>query len=81
MIDAKHARIAHVVAQALNVVTVAVGADPLGVDGSETPVLAGGEKAVRRRATRDAECEGVGLAPNVEASGVHPERQIKIEPG
>ena len=51
MIDAEHSRMLEMMAQTIDIVTIALLSKPIGLQRREAPVLTLGEKAVRRRAS------------------------------
>src|SRR5262249_60950663 len=67
MIDAEHARILKMMAQTIDIVTIALLSKPVGVQRREFPVLTLGEKAVRGGAAADVQRKHLAAAPDMVA--------------
>src|SRR5262245_17930276 len=79
MIDAQHARILEMMAQTIDIVTIAFLSKPVGVQRREAPVLTLGEKAVRRRASADVQSKHFALAPYVVAVTVDSQWEVEVK--
>src|SRR5262249_58174481 len=79
MIDAEHARILEMMAQTINIVTIALLSKPVGVQRRESPVLTLGEKAVRGRAAADVQSKHLALAPDIVAVAVYAQWEIQVK--
>src|SRR5215510_133753 len=79
MIDAEHARILEMMAQTIDIVTIALLSKPVGVQRRESPVLTLGEKAVRGRAAADVQSKHLALAPDIVAVAVYAQWKIEVK--
>src|SRR5215475_6379515 len=79
MIETKHARVAHLEAQHVAKITIALLAKPLRVQRRETPVLAFAEERVRRRADGRAGCKSIACTPMIVTGRVNTEREVEVE--
>src|SRR5688500_5596635 len=66
-------------AQATNVVAVALGAETFGVQRRKAPVLATGKKAIGRRAAAGGKRERFAFAPDVVTVAIYADGKIQIE--
>jgi hypothetical protein len=81
MVDAQHAGKAHVMAQAFDIVAVALPADCFWLKRRKAPALALDKQTVGGRAAVDAEGEQISLAPDIVAVPVDAEGEVEIERG
>src|SRR4029450_8655606 len=79
MIDAEHSRILEMMAQTLDIVTIALLSKPVGLQWRKAPVLALGEKAVRRRASAGVKRKHLTLAPDIGGVGVYSQREVELK--
>src|SRR5262245_1124870 len=79
MIDPQHARILEMMAQTIDIVTIALLSKPVGVQRREPPVLTLREKAVRRRPSADVQSKHLALTPYVVAITVYSQWEVEVK--
>src|SRR5918992_449157 len=68
-------------AQAIDIVTITLRSESLGMKRRKSPILSPGEKSIRRRAAAGRQRERVAFAPDIVAVAVHSQREIQVERG
>src|SRR5689334_19451798 len=79
MVQAQHARVAHLETEDIAQVTIALLAQPLRMQRSKSPILPFAEKRVRRRAHVDAGRKSIAFAPKIVTRRMYAQRQVEIK--